>query len=291
MNEVFNNREISIVIWLLILTIFVSTKKDMRKSLAGVVKAFFTPKIYMPLLTSLIPSILAIILLAYFKLWDFSMLKDTIYWVIGTGLVMFFNSLKVKDGKTLFRQTAKDSLKLIIILEFIINFYVFPIWAELLLVPFFTIVTIMTIFAKYQKGNEYDRVRKFFNGLTIFIGFAVIAFAIIDFAHNPKPLFTIRNLEIFFLPIVLSFTYVPSVYLLSLYSKYDLMFNRINLNLRHLKNRRAVKVACFKRCGFNVNIAEEMVRYLFINLTNTTTNVQAAKLVRDFRPQALSTHG
>lgn len=110
-NELFNSREIAIAIWLAVIVVVAVYFKNIRKSAVDVPKAFFTPKLFIPLLVSFLPAILVIVTLANFKLWDLSVLKETSYWIIGTGLVMFFNSMKVKDVKTLFAKTAKRYFK------------------------------------------------------------------------------------------------------------------------------------------------------------------------------------
>ena len=285
MDELFNSREIAIAIWLTAFIVFVAYFKTVRKSAGDVLRAFFTPKLFIPLVLSFLPTAVVIGILAHFGLWDLSVLKETLYWVIGTGLVMFANSMKVQDVKTLFINTTKDTLKLIIILEFIINFYVFPLWAELIIIPFTTLVIMMSTVAKYQKGKEYELTKKFLNGLIVAIGLFITLFAIIELVNNPKPLFTYQNLELFLLPILLSFTYLPSVYLLALYSKYELVFNRIDHFLgSHINKKYTLKIACIKRCGLSVHLAGEMIRHLAINLNNETTKAEALKLIKDFKP-------
>lgn len=138
--------------------------------------------------------------------------------------------------------------------------------------------------AKYQVGKEYDLTKKFFNGLLVAIGLFITLFAVVEFANNPKPLLTYQNLELLLLPIVLSFAYTPSVYLLALYSKYELVFNRINYFLGdHVQRKSSLKLACIKRCGLSIRLASEMIRHLAINFTNETTKVEALKLIKDFK--------
>lgn len=282
MDGLFNNREIATGLWLIGLIIFAGSKKVVRSSSADVLRAFFTPKIVIPLLLSFIPTVLVIWLLAYFNLWDLSVLKETVYWVIGTGIIMFGKFNNVKDLKTLYKQTAKETLALVILLEFIIWLYVFPLWVELLLVPLVTLIVLLATVSKYVKTDGIELTRKVLNGTQIFIGLLILLFAFIGFAKSPATLFTLQNLELFLLPIILSLTYVPSVYFIALYSKYELVFNRINHFLT-LKNneKRDVKFAAIKRCGLSVYTTSEMIRHLAIHFTNETTKKQALALIRD----------
>jgi hypothetical protein len=285
MNDLFNNREIAVGIWLFAIAVFTACSKAIRASATDVLKAFFNPRLIIPLLASFLPTVALLGILAHFNLWELSVLKETIYWFIGTGLVMFGASTKVVNAKALFKQTAKDTLKLVIFLEFFIGFYVFPIWVELLMVPFITFIIMLATVAGYQKGAEYDLTKKFLSQVTAAIGLAIMFFGAMAFIHNPKPLFSYQNLELFLLPIILSCAYAPFVYLLALYSKYELVFLRVDMFLEHIDDRRALKLACIKRCGLSVQLAGGMIRHLAINLTNDTTKKQALKLIEDFDPK------
>jgi len=283
MDNLFSNREIAVGIWFVVLMIYATSMKTMRKSFVDVLKSASTPKILVPLSLSFIPTVLIIALLSNFGLWDLSVLKETIYWVIGTGLVMFGSFNDVKSVKTLYKKTAKDTLVLVVVLEFLVWFYVFPLWVELLLVPLTTLIVLMATVAKYQKADGIELTRKVLNGLQVFMGLIILLFAVIALANNPKPLFTYQNLELFLLPMILSFIYAPSVYLLALYSKYELVFNRIRYGLEHIKDKRVIKLAAIKRCRLSVYVTGEMIRHLAINLNNETTEVQALKLIRTFK--------
>lgn len=284
--DLFNNREIAVGLWLMVLIVFAASKKEVRSSFKDVLKAFFTPKIIIPLLLSFTPSVLVVWLLAYLNLWDLSVLKETIYCVIGTGIIMFGKFNSVKDLKSLYRQTAKETLALVVLLEFIIWLYVFPLWVELLLVPFVTLVVLLATVAKYMKTDGIELTRKVLNGTQVFIGLLILLFAFIGFAKSPATLFTLQNLELFLLPIILSLTFVPSVYFIALYSKYELVFNRINYPMKlNRKSKRAIKLAAIRRCGLSVYVTGEMIRHLAINLTTDTTKAQALKLIKTFDPK------
>jgi hypothetical protein len=289
MDGLFNNREIAIGFWLVVLIVFAACWKVVRTSFVDVLKSAFIPKILIPLVLSFLPTALVVFLLAHFELWDMSVLKETIYWAIGAGLVMFGRFDKVTNVKELYKRTAKDTLKVAIFLEFFIGFYVFPLWIEILFVPSITFIVLLSVVADFQKGKEYELTRKFLKGLTAIVGMVVFLCALIAFIKNPGPLFTYQNLELFLLPIILSFAYTVSVYFVALYSKYELVFNRINHFLRlSVKDKRAVKVAAIRRCGLSVYVTGEIIRHLAINLTNETTKAQALKLVRTFDPKQKS---
>ena len=81
-------------------------------------------------------------------------------------------------------------------------------------------------------------------------------------------------------------TYVPSVYFIALYSKYELVFNRIDYPMKlNRKSKQTIKLSAIQRCGFSVYVTGEMIRHLAINLTTDTTQTQALKLIKTFDPK------
>jgi len=288
----FNNREITIGIWLAAIIISALCWKVSRSAIADVIKATFKLQIIIPLLLSFIPSALVVTVLAYLKLWDLSVLKETIYWVLGTGLAMFGSFTKVDTIKNLYKHTAKAALALVVILQFLVNFYTFPLWAELILWPIIAITVILAEFTKHRKGREYNSARKLFNGIIILVGAIMLIFAAIAFINDSNSLLTYQNLELFLLPMALSLAYVPSVYLIALYSKYQLVFNRMKPTFLNdeisEKDKLFLKLACIRECGLSVKLASEMISYLAINFTNKTTKTEALRIIREFRSKQKS---
>ena len=283
MDGLFNNREIAIGLWLMAVIVFAACFKVVRTAFAPIPKAALP--ILLPLLLSFIPTASVVWILAYLNLWDLSVLKETIYWVVGTGIIMFGKFNSTKDLRTLYKQTAKESLALVVVLEFFIWFYVFPLWVELLLVPFVTFIVLLATVAKYQKVDGIELTRKVLNGAQVFIGLLIILFSFIAFTKNPISLFTYQNLELFLLPIILSFTYIPSVYLIALYSKYELAFNRIEYDLSlDSKDKRRLRLAVIKRCRLSIKTTSAIIPYLALNFVDKPKKVKALKLIRTFDP-------
>ncbi len=121
----FNNREIAIGIWLTIFIFYALSKKDVRKSIKGVFIIFFDKKIILSVLLAAIYTVWNVYVLNSINLWNFSLVKDTIFWVCFVGIVMEFRFITSNADQSLFKNTIIDNLKIIIVLEFIVNTYTF----------------------------------------------------------------------------------------------------------------------------------------------------------------------
>lgn len=151
--------------------------------------------------------------------------------MLGFALIMMFRATEIDKINGFFKKAIFDNLKLIVILEFIVNIHTFRLWVELLLVPFLSIIVMMKIVAgsKAKTESSYRAVDNFLGYLLAFIGIGLISVTIYQVTNDPDRFLTICNLRDFLLPAVLSFLYLPFVYIWALVLAYDNLFRSINV--------------------------------------------------------------
>jgi len=219
-----NNRQIAIAVWIFIAIIWAVTNSKIRKSLFHVTKAVFAWKLTISYLLMFTYITAIIMVLRTVGIWKMSHLPITVMWGVFVAFVMLFEFSKANDPK-FFRNAFKNNLKILIILEFVINLYVFDLWIELLIIPFSAILGGMIAISETDK--KYEITKKFLNFIMSLMGLLCIGYAsymvITDFKHFA----TIKNLESFYLPILFSITFIPFVYFSALYSGYENLFIRL----------------------------------------------------------------
>lgn len=133
--NIWNNREKALIVWILIVLVCIVVSKNLRPSFLSVLKALFARKIAPAMLVML--AYISLVVFAAYKLhyWDISLLKDTVIWGLGTAFIMFMHYDKVNTERKYFKKVLLDNVKLVVLLEFIINLYVFNFVVEFLLVP------------------------------------------------------------------------------------------------------------------------------------------------------------
>ena len=119
--DIFNNREMAIILWLLIFLIWVLTFKDIRSSIHSFGGTLFQKLFIIAFLAMSIYVGLILLLYFYLHLWDLTMVKETIYWFFGTALVLSFNVNNANDDEDYYKKILLNKVKFILILEFIIN--------------------------------------------------------------------------------------------------------------------------------------------------------------------------
>lgn len=227
----FNNREIASIIWLLIFLIWAIFQKDIRRSLFSLLRVFASKKILSIILFMFLYVFLIVCSLYWIRFWQFSMLKDTIIWLLSVAFLTLMNTTKVDENEHYFKDVIFDNLKLIVILEFIITSYVFNLAVELILMPFLALVIMLSTFAGTKK--EYNLVKKIMDNILATIGFCFIVFALFNIAADFGGFANISNFRDFMLPPILTFSYLPFIYFIALCMKYETIFVRMdffNLN-------------------------------------------------------------
>lgn len=203
--EIFNTREIATGIWSGIVIVVALASPSVRKSLFDVVKAFFTKGILIPLGLMLVYIVGVIYELHELGLWGIEQLKPTILWVLTAGFFTFFSLNKIADNQNYFSTALKDNFKIILILEFIVTFYTFSLWVELLIIPFTAILGMMLALAERKK--EHAILKIWIERILAIFGFSIMSYAAYRLLGEFSDFAKMETLTDFLLPPVLSIFY------------------------------------------------------------------------------------
>lgn len=255
----FNNREIAIAFWSIVFVGWAFSQKEIRLSILQLAKNFFSSKIIIPFTLLFAYSFMVILLLREIRIWSLSNLKETIYWFIFSGVIIAFTTIIDEKTEKPIRKRIRDLVTFTVILEFIVNTYVFMLPIELVFVP---MIAIMTAVYTYESiKTQYKKVEQFLGILLAIIGIAMFTQASIQIYHNFDKFRRFDTLIDFVLPPILTISILPAIYLLMLYASYELLFLRINLTFGNSNERRryAKKLLIF-HCGFRLGKVRDMLR-------------------------------
>jgi hypothetical protein len=242
----FNNREIAIIILLSCALVFVLKNKETRKSFKGVIKAFCTKKLVILWISILIYFSILLLLFIQIEQWKYTYLKDMIVWLIITGFVFCVKSISKPNINT-FKENIKDNFKLTIIVEFILNIFVFTLIIEILLMVVITIISGLTVIA--EKKEKYKNTLKVFNFITAVIGLILVMYTVINIVNNFKNLNIEDLLITFLIPIVMFTAFIPFSYILTVITTYEILFIRCEFKY----NKKYSKLKIIKECGISLN--------------------------------------
>ncbi len=242
------------------------TKPYIRESLLKFLKNVFSKFIIITLISVFTYVLLAHYILYKFYVWNIFLIKDSIYWFLGTALVLFINSNKAYE-KGFFTDILYDNLKLLIIVEFIVNFYSFSFIVEMVFIP---IIFFISAFSGVNKVIHKNIILdKIFNFMLFGFGLMQLIYVIYKIVTDYKSIVNNVSLGSIILYPLLTILYLPFIYFFALYLKYNTIYSVITGGLKQRQELvKKAKRNIFFICRFNLrklNIFHKTSVYKFFD--------------------------
>jgi hypothetical protein len=247
--EIFSTRELSLMIWVILLIVVSQFSKGIRTSTFALLRAFFQASILGTLVLSFAYSAGIVFLLYKIEAWDETLLKDSIFWFIGSAFVILFNITKAGKEKDFFKNIAIDNVKLVLIFEFLVNFHAFSLITEIILLPILLFLGLLSAYAGLK--DEHKGVKKFMDGILSAIAVIFLVYSMIDIIQNPSSI-NFQTGKTLFLPIVLTICFLPWAYLIALYMNYEVFFVRLGMYLKKKEILVYAKRRLLLKCHFSL---------------------------------------
>jgi len=284
MNQVtgeLTNRDIALLVWLGVLLIGALVYRPAREGLGSILKLLLFSKLGVGLLALLAYEALVVSVFYRLGLWHWWMLKDALFWLFGSAAILFFNTTKATEEKHYFRKAALDNFKFAVILAFIINLYVFNLVTELILVPVVTSLAMLGAVAASK--HEFEPVKKLVNWTMVGIGITFLVYAVINITTNFHDFATVKDLEGFLTPIVLTLTLLPFAYLLGLDSAYESLFVQVGFRITDKRLARYAKRQILSACRFRLSRISRFQKDFAYKIGPSDSRTDVAGVVSEFR--------
>lgn len=252
MLDFFNNRELSILFWMVILT-FILIRKDrnnkLKYSIKRLLKTFFSKAMMKCQVPQMLYVAFIIYLLQRSGVWGIEQLKPTVFWFFTTSFIAITEVLKPAEPHERvirFKEIALTNLKTLTFLEFIVSYYVFPFVIEFIVVPILFVLSVFKAISEIEssKSNAVkestDFSLKIIDRLLIFWLIILIVFNSYHFLTTLSDIANKENLFTFLTPAFLSIGFLPYLYLIVVYATYERVFMFIG---RFIDNEKLVKEA------------------------------------------------
>jgi hypothetical protein len=267
--DIFNSRELALLIWIFIGLILLLIKKSFRKSLGKLLTVLFARKLVAIYCWVIFYTALVVYLLFRFNLWEYSQLKNTVVWLLTAGFLSIFDASKKKAS--FLKDALKDIFKITTVLEFVIGVYTFNLITEFVLVPIIIFLSLMLAFS--ERDKKHEPVKKLLNGILVVFGFFLVLYSFYHIVVNFRTFASTGTLSDFLIPPTLSLLFIPFVYLLSIVMGYETDFIRVNAAI---KNKRLAKYArrqAMLRFRFDRSSLDRWSTLLFRTPINTKTEI------------------
>lgn len=276
LQSVFSNREISIGVWLLtIIVLLFIVNKESREAFIEIIKALFDKYIIVSLVIMVIYLCTVLLILSKFNLWDFSYLKDTVIWFMFTGFFILMKLGKIKSNE-FYKNDIQNLLKVTLLVEFVTNFYSFTLPIELLLIPIVAVLSGIQAYVEHFGKNDstYRNVSKFVKYSLGIMGYIIFAYVFYQTFIHYIDFFSTRTIILFILPIILSISVLPYIYLLAVFSAYEIIYGRLSFLIKDPILRKKAKTEIFLFAKFSLNKVNEVNKKFKKHDVNNTKDIR-----------------
>lgn len=263
--QAISNRDLSIALWFLILLVYVSffNLNGTKRILESIFDKSFV-----------ILYILIIIYLGFFVFlliskgfWENSYYKELLFWFFTSQFILLFNINKINRLRD-FVVIILELFTFNSVLDYLINLESFSFIIEFFLVPIVVLFTFILQLSLYKSktDNRYKKVTEFLNLIFLLLGFSVLIFTVLKIILDFNKFINLDNIKTFFVAPFLTIIYIPLLFLIVLYIKYEEAF--INLNRYKFLNKKRllkIKLSFIVLANINFKKINKMKRMIIFN--------------------------
>lgn len=235
-----NNRELAGLIGLGIIALALVGIRSTREALPGLIKLFVQPVILVPILTVVAYAFVLVVLAERLGLWEERLLVETVFWVAGPGMVLFFGVATRKRDDQLLRQTVRRAFGATAFLQVAIGFFVFSLPIELILLPVMTFLLLLSMAAETREDAR--PVQRIVDALLTVIVLGLLTYAVTHIVAEWDTLDTAYMVRALFLPLYLTVGFLPYLSVIGLWTSYDHAFRFIDHATEDTAARRRAKL-------------------------------------------------
>jgi hypothetical protein len=209
--DVLNSREKAALLWILALVAYATVRggQTVASSFVDVARALLQAKLLLVFGSAALYCAGVVLLAAWVGLWHTTASKETAYWFVTGGLVLVGRAVthaKPSDPG-FYKSLLRQAVRFTILIEFLVNVYVFPLVIELILVPIILLFVGLQVVAAYDP--DHAPVRKAVDGVLATIGFILLGYAVVVAILDPSGLLTREKAETLLVAPALTFAFVP----------------------------------------------------------------------------------
>jgi hypothetical protein len=209
--EVLDGREKAALLWLCLIVAYgvVQGGRSVTSSAREVVRSFFRWKLLFLFGTAALYCAGVVALGAWAGLWHTSAAKETVYWFVTGGVVLVGRA--VTDARPtdpgFYAGLIRQAVRYTMVIEFLVNLYVFPFLVELVVVPFVLLVLVAPVAA--ASTPSLASARKPVDWILAAIGCFLLVHVVVKVTGDPSGLFMRENLETLLIAPALTLAFVP----------------------------------------------------------------------------------
>lgn len=251
----FTNRELAIATWFILFIILISIlsihNKDLRKSIFDIFKTLLNKPLRLLIITLVIYFFVVTYLLSILSFWKNAYLKDIVLWFTLSGIYFVMKSVDSDNSGHYIRNYIKQNIQFSIFINFIVSYFTFSYFVELLLQLFLCLLIIFNVFTKEK--IEYKIVYDLSNILLVILGLCFYAQAFGSILTQYDELLNFDTFVSFLITFIYMIVFIPLVFFFEIYAIYETLFLRLSfMTIKDKKLLNHRKWEIFKLCKLSI---------------------------------------
>lgn len=249
-----NARQLAIAVWLGVLVAFCLLRRDLRRSVFGLLRLGLDPALLVPAVLSVAWVAGVVLGLRSVGLWSLSLLWDTLAFAfVGTTILVWRMNESKDYSRQFYGRIVWRSLGLSVLISAIGNNYTFSIYVELLLVPWLLLLGGMLGLA--QASEEHANLRRPLEILISATGLAMLVRAFAGAVADYDGFLSILTVQSLLLLFALTAAYVPYLFLVRVWMTYDSALVPLRLG-----EKKAIRVRLYARAKVAVKFKLDLAK-------------------------------
>lgn len=251
----FTNRELAIATWVILFIVLIGIlsiyNKDLRKSIFDVFKTLLNKPLRLLIITIVIYFLVVTYLFSILSFWKNAYLKDIVLWFILSGIYFVMKGVDGDNSGHYIRNYIKQNIQFSIFINFIVSYFTFSYFVELLLQLFLYILIIFNVFTK--RKIEYKKVYDLSNILLVILSLYFYAQAFGSILIQYDELLSFDTFVSFLIPFIYMIVFIPLVFFFEIYAIYESLFLQLSfmtIKDKKLLNRRKLEI--LKLCKLSI---------------------------------------
>ncbi len=256
-----NTRELALLIWIVLAILYLALsekRRDLKEPLKALIRAFFTRHIVSVFTLMTIYVCFVVYVFERFGLWDWSQLKNTVFWYFVVAALFLFKIEKIKNDPHFLKSAVLDNVKLLGIIEFLTGVYTFHLLIELSLTPILFILSAMIAVAVTKP--EYKNVEKLLNRILVFVGLCILTATFYFMFADINKVANKDSLQDFVTPPLLTTAYIPFITFMVVYTAYQNIFVGMRFSIKSTSVRIYAKLAALVVFNGRILLLERWAR-------------------------------
>lgn len=258
-----NTRELAVSYWTLAIFAIMLINSKLRQSIITIIQAALASRLIVYYSIVFVYVVLMTLLLQALSIWTINQSKITFLWTISIGLFGINQAIKLSESPADTRKILWGSLNLTILLEFFVNFYIFPLAVEMIFVPVNILLGLLIGFSSIEE--KYLPAKRLLEWFLVAFGTGITIYAIWLTWMNPKSFFNLSTYRDLAIPIGYSILYTPFIVVFSIFIAYERVYACLRNTLKDHNLLRWIKLQSLLNFRSDTYALEAWSRHVSIN--------------------------